>query len=177
MATFGQIPSNVPFNNFQVVTSSTCPGSPSEGDHIYETDTGLTYFYNGTDWQPTTGQFLGTTTGSVSGASSPESDANNMATVTITTVAGQQVLLMWNTAVITTSDGSSHVRVNVRRGSTVLRSNNLGSVGNTSTTGHSIGGVIPNTPGAGTHVYKLTLGTSFGGGSASGGGTLTVVAA
>lgn len=58
MATFGQIPSNVPFNNFQVVTSSTRPSSPDEGDHIYETDTGFVRLWDGTSWVLTTGAKL-----------------------------------------------------------------------------------------------------------------------
>lgn len=53
MANFGQIPSNVPFNNFQVVTSATRPASPVEGDHIYETDTNRVYIWDGAAWQYT----------------------------------------------------------------------------------------------------------------------------
>lgn len=34
----------------KVVTSSTRPGSPSEGQMIWETDTNLTYQWNGTAW-------------------------------------------------------------------------------------------------------------------------------
>lgn len=33
-----------------IVTSATRPGSPSEGDHIYETDTDLFYVYSGSAW-------------------------------------------------------------------------------------------------------------------------------
>lgn len=50
MATFGQIPSNVSFSNFQVVTSSTRPSTPDEGDTIYETDTDEVLSYNGISW-------------------------------------------------------------------------------------------------------------------------------
>lgn len=62
MATFGQIPSNVPFNNFRVVTSSTRPSSPAEGDHIYETDTKLVYFWDGSAWLPLSGQVIASNT-------------------------------------------------------------------------------------------------------------------
>ena len=37
---------------FQIVTSGTRPGSPSEGWRIYETDTNLNYQYNGSTWVP-----------------------------------------------------------------------------------------------------------------------------
>lgn len=34
----------------QVCTSSTRPGTPAEGQFIYETDTNLVYFYTGAAW-------------------------------------------------------------------------------------------------------------------------------
>ena len=37
---------------FRVCTSGTRPGTPFQGQLIYETDTGDKYFYNGTSWWP-----------------------------------------------------------------------------------------------------------------------------
>jgi hypothetical protein len=37
---------------YSVVTSSTRPGSPSDGDFIYETDTGYVLWYDGANWLP-----------------------------------------------------------------------------------------------------------------------------
>lgn len=39
-------------NQYEVVTSSTRPGSPVDGDLIYETDTGYFLIYDGTNWLP-----------------------------------------------------------------------------------------------------------------------------
>lgn len=42
---------------WQIVTSSTRPGSPSAGDAIYETDTNRIYVWNGTQWNPLSGAY------------------------------------------------------------------------------------------------------------------------
>lgn len=41
---------NTPVDHINIVTSSTRPGSPSEGTIIYETDTNQYYGYNGSAW-------------------------------------------------------------------------------------------------------------------------------
>lgn len=37
--------------NYSIVTSSTRPGTPAEGQMIYETDTNLVYYYDGAAWR------------------------------------------------------------------------------------------------------------------------------
>lgn len=43
----------------QICTSSTRPGSPSSGQHIYETDTGSTLKWTGSTWEPLSGAASG----------------------------------------------------------------------------------------------------------------------
>ena len=40
---------------FQIVTSSTRPGSPFAGQAIFETDTGLSFVWSGSAWEPAGG--------------------------------------------------------------------------------------------------------------------------
>ena len=47
-ATAGQIEDGI---GFTVVTSATRPGSPFAGQSIYETDTGLSYVWDGDSWE------------------------------------------------------------------------------------------------------------------------------
>lgn len=159
MTTFGQIPSNVPFSNFQVVTSSTRPSSPDEGDTIYETDTDKLLIFNGTDWtQPPNlpwGMLGYSQTTSNQLDITSETDLTNLS-VTVTVDANRRIRISTHGRILSNSSGD-FCTGRIKEGTTQLAmwvrlknesGGNIDIIGN---------GSVVLTPASGSHTYKLTL--------------------
>ncbi len=152
-----------------VVTSSTRPSSVSQGQHIYETDTGKTMVWNGTAWYPpwsTAWGVLGRATlltlQSNIGASNALTDVTGMS-VTVTVPAGRRIKLSAHGTFQITSAGGFGLGI-FREGSTILQRWADRQAFTNNENGQS-SGFVTLTPTAGSHTYKLTMAIQAGPGS------------
>lgn len=90
--TTGQFQTSAESSEFVICTSSTRPSSPSAGNTIYETDTGILYVYDGSAWdqirQTSDGVATSLLSGNVSAANAPSGSVITMATRTTSSQNG-----------------------------------------------------------------------------------------
>lgn len=143
-----------------IVTSATRPADPYEGQGIYETDTNKLAFYTGSDWAyRDAGGTLGyaEVVANQTGIGAP-ADLTGL-TVTVTVAAGRRIRISGAT-VAGIDTAVDQVSLRIKEGATQLAEapNTLTTAGR----GYRYDVSTVETPSAGAHTYKLTLGRDTG---------------
>jgi hypothetical protein len=142
-----------------IVTSATRP-SGTEGQHIYETDTGRVLWYDGTNWirQGCLGVTTSTTLNDV--VTGGPDDLTGMS-VTVTCGANRLIVVKGFVRATTDADGQAGM-LRVQESTTTLKAQRFLSAAAAATLSISVE-TEPFVASAGSHTYKLTGNRASGG--------------